>query len=80
MAEKYRLSDEEVEFARRQRLKQVEMWATIREFMLYVIIFTLISVMVHYGREEKAFYQVHHMRNYFLNTRQYGLNYRQVSS
>ena len=73
-----RLNQGELAFARQQREKEVQMWSIIHEFVIYVIFITLICLITFSNRGENHFYQVKHLRSYFLNTRQIDQDFTKV--
>jgi hypothetical protein len=74
-----RLSAGELSYARQQRFKEIEMWSIIKEFMFYAVFFTLICLITLSNRGTHQFYQVNHLRHYFLNTRQINQDYTKVN-
>lgn len=73
-----RLNESELCFARDQRRKEVQMWSIIHEFVLYVVFITLICLITFSNRGDNQFYQMKHLRRYFLNTRQLDQDYTKV--
>lgn len=73
-----RLNKTELAYAREKRLKDVEMWSIIQEFIIYAIFFILVCLITYADRESNSFYQVQHLQKYFLNTRQENIDYTQV--
>ena len=72
------LSEHQVINARQERLKEIEMWSIIRRFISYLVFLSLISTIIYSSREQNSFFQVKHLRSYFLNTRQSDLDFIQV--
>lgn len=72
------LSEHEVIHARQDRLKEIEMWSIIRRCISYLVFLSLISTIIYSSREHNSFFQVQHLRSYFLNTRQPDLDFMQV--
>ena len=64
-----RLNDAEVSCARRERWKEVKMWAIIHEAMIYLIFLGLLCFLVYSNRNAAAFEQVQHLRSYLINSR-----------
>ncbi|CAF4379340.1 unnamed protein product, partial [Adineta steineri] len=62
-----RLNENEIAYARDQRLKEIQMWAIIREYLIYFTFAVLVFVITYSNREHNSFYQVNHLRAYFLN-------------
>ncbi len=58
---------DEVADARHRRLKDVQMWSIIRETLTYFSLLIFLCVIVYSNRDENAFLQVQHLRNYFSN-------------
>ncbi|CAF1124640.1 unnamed protein product [Adineta steineri] len=75
-----RLNENEIIYARDQRLKEIQMWAIIREFLIYFIFATLVCVITYSSREQHSFFQVNHLRAYFLNQRQTTADYTQINT
>ncbi|CAF1549867.1 unnamed protein product, partial [Adineta steineri] len=75
-----RLEEGEVAFAREQRLKHVQMWAIIREILNYVGYLCLLYVIIYSNKNQNAFLQVQHLRNFFLNTRSTNDDYTKIST
>ncbi|CAF1595374.1 unnamed protein product, partial [Adineta steineri] len=65
-----RLNENEVAFLREQRLKELQMWSIIREFLIYAIFLTLLCIISFSNHTQNSFYQTDHLQKYFLNTRQ----------
>ncbi|CAF1360361.1 unnamed protein product, partial [Adineta steineri] len=75
-----RLNENEIVYARDQRLKEIQMWAVIREFLIYFIFAILVFIITYSNREQHSFYQVSHLRAYFLNQRQTTADYTKIST
>ncbi|CAF1671065.1 unnamed protein product, partial [Adineta ricciae] len=75
-----RLNENEVHYAREERLKEIQMWSIIREFGTYLVFLILIFLISFANREQNSFLQVNHLRNYFLNTIQLDNNYPKIST
>ncbi|CAF3807836.1 unnamed protein product [Rotaria sp. Silwood1] len=75
-----RLNESEIAYAREQRLKEIQMWSIIQEFVTYLIFLILICVITYSNREQNSFFQVQHLRKYLLNTRQTNYDYTQIST
>ncbi|CAF1253004.1 unnamed protein product [Adineta steineri] len=73
-----RLNENEVAFLREQRLKELQMWSIIREFMIYAIFLILLCIISFLNRTQSSFYQTDHLQKYFLNTRQTDCDYTQI--
>lgn len=62
-----RLDENQVEFQRSLRLRELRMWKTIKE-ILYDLFFLLVLFLVNYlATDEKNFHQVHHIRRSLFN-------------
>ncbi|CAF4364101.1 unnamed protein product, partial [Adineta steineri] len=70
-----RLNENEIANARDQRLKEIQMWKIIREFLIYFIFALLVFIITYSNREQHSFLQVNHLRTYFLNQRQTTVDY-----
>ncbi|CAF1401522.1 unnamed protein product [Adineta steineri] len=75
-----RLNEGELAWARDQRLKEIRMWAIIREIVFYFYFLILIYLMTYINMNSNAFFQVNHLRNYFLNTNQIDSDYTKIST
>ncbi|CAF1416666.1 unnamed protein product [Rotaria sordida] len=75
-----RLNRNEVAYAREQRLKEIQIWSIIREFIIYLIFLILICLITYLNRDQNSFFQVQHLRKYFFNTKQTDYNYIQIST
>ncbi|CAF4146964.1 unnamed protein product, partial [Adineta steineri] len=75
-----RLNENEVIYARDQRLKEIQMWTIIREFIIYSIFAILVFVITYSNREQHSFSQVNHLRAYFLNQRQTTADYTNINT
>ncbi len=74
-----RLNKAEVDFARDQRLKEIEMWSVIQEILIYFCFLSLLYIVTYSNRPSNSFLEVNHLRKYFLNSRQTNCDYTQVS-
>ncbi|CAF0947824.1 unnamed protein product [Adineta steineri] len=75
-----RLNENEIAYARDQRLKEIQMWKIIREFLINLIFAILIFVITYSDREQHSFFQVNHLRAYFLNQRQTTVDYTKINT
>ncbi|CAF0966370.1 unnamed protein product [Adineta steineri] len=75
-----RLNENEIANAREERLKEIQMWAIIREFLIYFIFVILVFVITYSNREQHSFFQVNHLRAYFLNQRQTTVDYTKINT
>ncbi|CAF4101668.1 unnamed protein product, partial [Adineta steineri] len=75
-----RLNENEVIYARDQRLKEIQMWAIIREYLIYFTFAILVFVITYSNREQHSFSQVNHLRAYFLNERQTTADYTKINT
>ena len=74
-----RLDPHEVIFLREQRLRDVKMWAMIREVCTYCVCLVLVHLVTSSRLDTNGFTQVNHLQRLFLNTRQSQCDYTQVS-
>jgi len=74
-----RLNEAERSDARYQRLKEIKMWKIIEEFLTYFIYLLIISILIYSNQNSNSHFQVQHLRNYFINSRQIDNNYLKVS-
>ncbi len=72
------INENEINVAREERLKDIQMWSIIQEFFISVIFLILICLITFSNRQQNNFYQVQHLQNYFLNARQIDCDYTQV--
>ncbi|UJR08126.1 hypothetical protein I4U23_012402 [Adineta vaga] len=72
------LNEGEVTHAREQRLKDLQMWSIIREFIIYFIFLFLICSITYANRDYNSFHEVHHLRKYFYNTRQINNDFTRI--
>jgi hypothetical protein len=72
------LNEAEVACARRRRLKELHMWSIIREGLTYFSFLLVLCVLVYSNQNINAFYQMNHLKKFFLNTRQMDNDYTQV--
>lgn len=72
-----RLDKIDLAYARQERLKTIEMWSIIKEFVLYLIFLVLIYLITFSNRHQSHFYQVQHLRNYLLGSKYHEV--RQIS-
>ncbi|CAF0978864.1 unnamed protein product [Rotaria sordida] len=75
-----RLNENELANARQYRLKEIQKWSIIREFFIYLTFLTLICIIAYSNRDYNSFLQVHHLRKYFLNSRQINYDYTKIST
>ncbi|CAF3754605.1 unnamed protein product [Adineta steineri] len=75
-----RLNENEITNARDQRLKEIQMWAIIREFIICFTFAILVFIITYSSLEQHSFYQVNHLRAYFLNERQTSADYTQINT
>ncbi|CAF0758584.1 unnamed protein product [Adineta steineri] len=75
-----RLNENEIIYARDQRLKEIQMWAIIRKFLTYFIFAMLVFLITYSNRDQHSFFQVNHLRSYFLNQRQTTVDYTKINT
>ncbi|CAF1677263.1 unnamed protein product, partial [Adineta ricciae] len=75
-----RLNKTEVLEAREYRLHEIEMWSVIRQISLYICFISVLYVVIYSNRNTSAFYQVNHLRKYFLNSRHEDLDFTKIST
>ncbi len=73
-----RLSKNELADARVDRLKEIQMWQIIKQVFIYFCFLSMICVISYSNVDQNAFFQVNHLRKYFLNSRQIDQDYRKV--
>ena len=73
-----RLDQAEVTWLREKRLREIHMWAVIREFCIYMIFVTLLYLVTYSSVNVHGFREVQHLRKYFHNTRQPDYDFTQV--
>ncbi|CAF0948798.1 unnamed protein product [Adineta steineri] len=74
-----RLNKNEIAYARDQRLKEIQMWKIIREFLINLIFAILIFIITYSNREQHSFFQVNHLRA-LLNQRQTAIDYTKINT
>ncbi|UJR07107.1 hypothetical protein I4U23_011395 [Adineta vaga] len=75
-----RLTEEEVIWARDQRVKELEMWSIIREILVYLCFLALLYLVLYSREQTDLSLQVNHLRKYFLNSRQNDNDYTKIST
>ncbi|UJR25703.1 hypothetical protein I4U23_007054 [Adineta vaga] len=75
-----RLDDGEVDWARNQRLKEIHMWAIIREVAIYIWFLSLLYIVIYANRNSNSYLPVKHLRSYFFNSRQNNMDYTKIST
>jgi hypothetical protein len=73
-----RLDQSQVVWARDQRLKELQMWSIIREVLTYLTFLSLLYFITYSNVNSNSFYQVNHLRKFFLNSRQIDNDYTKV--
>ena len=73
-----RLDQDEIVWARDQRLKELQMWSIIREIFTYLTFLSLLYFITYSNVNSNSFYQVNHLRKFFLNSRQIDNDYTKV--
>ena len=73
-----RLDQHELDWSRQQRLKEIQMWSIIREFLSYILFLAVLFFVAYSSLNPNASYQVRHMKQLFLNTREYQYDYTKV--
>ena len=73
-----RLSKNQIEFAREQRLQELEMLQIFKEVFIYFLFALLVFLITYSNQEQNSFLQVQHLQKYFLNRRQTQLDYTKV--
>ena len=65
---------------REQRLREVKMWAMVREVVTYFCFLLLINLLASSRLDTNSFVQVDHLRHLFLNTRQSQCDYTRINT
>ncbi len=73
-----RLDENEIAYAREQRLKEIQMWSMLQEFATYLIFLIFVFLVTFSNQEQNSFLQVKHLRKYILNTREINEDYTKV--
>ncbi|CAF0849209.1 unnamed protein product [Adineta steineri] len=60
-----RLNENEIASARDQRLKEIQMWAIIQEFIIYFIFAILVFIITYSSREQHTFSQINTIDEYW---------------
>ena len=74
-----RLDLSEVAWLRERRLKEIEMWAIIRELLIHAAFLSVLFLVTYSNVDPHAFGQVQHLRTIFHNTRQPNHDFTRVS-
>jgi len=75
-----RLNEGEIAWARDQRVKELRMWLIIREVFTYLCFLSILYLVNYSNLNSNAFYQVKHLRKFFLNTNQIDQDYTKVNN
>ncbi|CAF1470524.1 unnamed protein product [Adineta ricciae] len=75
-----RLTPAEVSFIRDQRIREVKMWAYIRETFIYACFLSLLYVVIYTNINPNAYYEVQHLRNYLLHSDNIDEDYTRIST
>ncbi|CAF1362531.1 unnamed protein product [Adineta ricciae] len=75
-----RLNIHEVACARRERLKEIRMWLFIQDGLIYLCFLILLYFLTYLNPQTNSYFQVNHLRNYFLNFRQTNCDYTKIST
>ncbi len=73
-----RLNEHEIAYAREQRLKEIQMWSMLQQFVTYFIFLIFVFLVTYSNQEQNSFLQVKHLRKYILNTRQINEDFNKV--
>ena len=73
-----RLEEHEVAFARECRLREMQMWAMIREALTCLCFLVTLFAFTYMNVDPNAFRQVDHLRQFLLDTRNGGNDFGQV--
>ena len=60
-----RLTENEIIYARDQRMKEIHMWSLLHEFFIYLIFLCLLFLLTYSNRTTDPYLQVQHLQNYF---------------
>ena len=74
-----RLNESQILSARRKRLRELKINTIVRDFFVYSCVLIFISLITYFNRTEHSFYEVQHLRRYFLNQRQINNDYTKVT-
>ena len=62
------MTEGELIYARQERWREVQMWSIIREALTYLGFFILLCVITYSNDRSNAYFQVNHLRKYFINS------------
>ena len=62
------MTKEELVYARQERWKDIHMWSIIRESLTYLCFLILLCLITYSHDRSNAYFQVNHLRKYFLNS------------
>ena len=70
-----RLDDNQLIFARNQRIKEIRMWSIVHESLVYFSLFSIIWILIIRTQHPHAFQQVKHLKTYFQKP---NFDYKQI--
>ena len=73
-----RLTKYEVEEARSLRMRDLQMWSIIQEVLTHLCFLWILYTLSYSNRNENAFRQVNHLRQFFLNLEHDNHDYTKV--
>lgn len=74
----HRLNKEQLIDARQKRLKEIQIDSILRDLIIYSLFLIVICLISYSNRTEDSFYEVQHLRKYFLNQREIDNDYTKV--
>ncbi|CAF3897839.1 unnamed protein product [Rotaria sordida] len=75
-----RLTEDEIAYARNQRLKEMKMWSITRETLTYLCFLLFLGVIIYSNRDSNSYLQVKHLRKYFFNSKQMNSDYSKITT
>lgn len=73
-----RLDKIDLSFARVDRQREIQIRTVIREICLFAVFLSILYIFIYSNRNTNSFYQVQHLRNFFLNSKNSTYDYSKV--
>ena len=73
-----RLTEHQLNDQRQERLKEIHMWSIIHQTLISFAFLSLLCLAAYSNRNSHSFEQVHHLRRYFIHSRNQHFNFLQV--
>lgn len=75
-----RLTEFQINEHREERLKEIHMWSIIHQTLIYLLFLGLLCFLAYSNRSPHGFEQVHHLRQYFIHSRNENFNFLQINT